>query len=95
MNPPSLTWARVAEHYADLPGDADHFLALNEAGVEIGVVKLVPAPAGKEWMWSMLLTNPGLAFRHPTSGQCATHGQAARELGACYAAFRAYYGIED
>ena len=43
MDAPRLTWARVAEHYADLPGEADHFLAL-DGNVEVGVVKLAPAP---------------------------------------------------
>ena len=39
-------------------------------------------------------TVPGPAFKLPTSGQCATRGQAAQELIACYTAFLAYYGIE-
>ena len=43
----------------------------------------------------MRLTHPGPAFKRPTYGQCATRGQAARELGACWRAFRACYGIEE
>ena len=40
------------------------------------MVKLAPAPAGKEWMWSMLLTHPGPAFRQPTNGRTLTRGGA-------------------
>ena len=46
------------------------------------------------WFWSMTLVHAGPAFKRPTWGQCATRGKAARELGACYADFRAYYGVE-
>jgi len=58
---------------------------------EVGVVKLVPAPAGSEWMWSMLLTHPGPAFKQPTNGRCERSGQVAR----CWNAFRDWFGIED
>ncbi len=59
-------------------------------------MKFVPAgiDAGS-WIWSMLLTHPGADFKHPTNGRCEIRGQAVRELGGCYAAFRAYYGIEE
>ena len=58
-------------------------------------MKLVPAPAGSEWMWSLLLTHPGRpAFRLPTNGRCVTRGQAASRLGACYGAFRAWFAID-
>jgi hypothetical protein len=40
MPPRTVRWARVADHYADLRGEADHFLAL-DGNVEVGVVKLV------------------------------------------------------
>jgi len=77
-----------------MAAESDHFLAL-DGNVEVGVVKLVRAPAGAEWMWSMLLTHPGPAFRRPSNGHCQTRGQAVRELGACYWAFRAWFGIAD
>ena len=38
--PRTVRWARVADHYADLRGEVDHFLAL-DGNVEVGVVKLV------------------------------------------------------
>src|SRR3954452_7197571 len=40
MPPRPVRWARVTDHYADLRGEADHFLAL-DGNVEVGVVKLV------------------------------------------------------
>jgi hypothetical protein len=92
---PRLTWIRAGDRYSDLRDDPDHFLALDADGEMIGVVKLVPSPAGKEWMWSMLATHPGPAFRMPTNGRCETRREAARELVACYTAFRAWFGIED
>jgi len=94
MNPPRLTFVRAGDRYPDLKDEPDDFIAL-DGEEEVGVVKLVPAPAGAEWMWSMLLTHPGPAFRQPTNGRCATRGQAARELGECWNAFRDWFGIED
>jgi hypothetical protein len=65
MNPPrTIDGLGVADHYADLAGEADHFLAFDsETGAEGGVVKLVTlGPDEGRWMWSMVLTNPGPAF---------------------------------
>ena len=42
----------------------------------------------------MTLVHAGAPFKRPTWGQSATRGLAARELGACYAHFRAFYGVE-
>lgn len=89
-----LTWVRAGDRCPDLKDQPDSFIALDDE-VEVGVVKLVPAPTGAEWMWSMLLTHPGPAFRQPTNGRCETRGQAARDLGACYSAFRAFSGLDD
>jgi len=47
----------------------DGFIAL-DGGVEVGLAKLVSAPVGAEWMWSML----------PTNGGRETRAQAVREL---------------
>lgn len=94
MEPPTLTWARAGDFDPDLAHDPDHFLAY-DSETNIGVVKLVPSPAGAEWLWSLFLVHPGPAFNRPTNSLCATRGQAARELRECYAAFRAFYGIED
>jgi len=58
----------------------------------IGVVKLMPSPAGAEWLWSLFLVHEGPAFGTPTNGLTATRGEAARELRECYAKFRAFYG---
>jgi hypothetical protein len=89
-----LTWVRAGERYPDLEDDPDHFIAL-DGKAEVGVVKLVPAPGGAEWMWSMLLTHPGPAFRRPNNGRTATRGEAVRELVECWRAFREWFGIED
>jgi len=50
-----LTWVRASERYPDAAG-TDSFIAL-DGEVEVGVMKLVPAPAGAEWMWSLWLTS--------------------------------------
>ena len=92
----TLRWARVADHYADLAGEADHFIALDDEGQEIGVVKFVAigTDAGS-WMWSMRLTHPSPAFNRRTNGLTPTRKEAAHDLIACWHKFRAYYGIED
>ena len=41
MSTPRLHWARVRQHYADLAGEPDDFIALGEASAEAGPVKLV------------------------------------------------------
>ena len=90
-----ITWIRAGDRYPDLKDDLDHFLALDETS-EVGVVKWVETGPDHGWFWSHDgRRHPGPAFKRPTCGQCATRGQAAQELGACYGAFRAYYGIED
>ena len=94
MTAPRITWIRAGDRYPDLKHELDHFLALDARGTEIGLVKWVETGPDHGWFWSMLLVHPGPAFKRPTSGQCATRGQAARELGACYAHFRAFYGVE-
>jgi hypothetical protein len=90
---PQITWARAGDLDPDLAHDPDHFLAF-DGETNIGVVKLVPSPAGAEWLWSLYLVHPGPAFGSPTNGLCKTRGQAARELQACYAAYRAFYGLD-
>ena len=84
-----LTWVRAVDRYPDLEDDLDHFIAL-DGEVEVGVVKLMPAPAGEEWMWSMWLTHPGPAFKRPTNGRTPTRGKrrgscsnAGRRSGSC------------
>ena len=90
----TLTWVIAGDRDPDFKDNLDHIIAL-DGKVEVGVVKLVPAPAGAEWMWSMLLTHPGQAFKQPTNGRTQTRGEAARELVACWRAFREWFGIED
>ena len=84
-----LTWVRAGDHYPDLKDEPDHFIALDD-GVEVGVVKLVTTGGPEEgrFLWSMLLTHPGPAFKRPTNGTCLTRGAAARELLECWRAFR-------
>jgi len=74
-----ITWVRAGERHPDLAGEPDHFIAL-DGETEVGVVKLVPAPAGAEWIWSMLVGHPGPAFTRLTNGRTQTRGEAAREL---------------
>ena len=93
MSQPRLTWVRAGDRYPELADDLDHFLAL-DGEKEVGLVKWVETGPDHGWFWSMTLVHPGPAFRLPTNGQCATRGQAAQELIACYTAFLAYYGIE-
>src|SRR6476659_2867095 len=69
-----LVWMRAVDRDPDLEDDLDHFIAL-DGEEEVGVVKLVPAPAGEEWMWSLRLTHPGPAFL-PTNGRTQTRGGA-------------------
>ena len=70
-----LVWMRAVDRDPDLEDDLDHFIAL-DGEEEVGVVKLVPALAGEEWMWSLWLTHPGPAFRLPTNGRTQTRGEA-------------------
>ena len=91
-----LRWVRVGDHYADLAGEADHFIALDDEGQEIGVVKFVAiGTAAGSWMWSMRLTHPSPTFTRPTNGLTPTRKEAARELLECWRAFREWFGIED
>ena len=94
MPPPRLYWIRAGDRYPDLRHDLDNFLAMN-GEEEVGVVKLVPNARGPEWLWSLFLVRAGPAFRRLTNGLCATRGQAARELGACYVAFREWFGLGE
>jgi len=88
------TWVRAGDRYPDLKGVPDDFIAM-DGEVEVGTVKLVPAPAEAEWMWSLYLVHEGPRFGVPTNGRTQTRGEAARELIECWQKFRAYYGIED
>ena len=92
----TLRWARVADHYADLAGEADHFIALDGEGQEIGVVKFVAieTDAGS-WMSSMRLTHPSPTFKRPTNGLTPTRKEAAHDLIKCWQKFRAYYGLDE
>jgi len=94
MNLPRYHWVRACDRDPNLKDDPDYFLALDADGAEIGLVKWVETGPDHGWFWSMLLVHPGPAFKLPTNGQCATRGQAAQELIACYTAFLAYYRIE-
>ena len=93
MPKPTLTWIRVGEHYPDLAGELDSFLAL-DGETEVGIVKFLPTgvDAGS-WMWSMLLTHPGPAFRRPTNGMTPTRGE--RQLVACWHTFRSWFGLDE
>ena len=65
-----LTWARAGDRYP-VAGVPDDFLALDESGAEVGLVKLVAlGPDEGRWLWSMLLTHPGPAFQQPANGTC-------------------------
>ena len=88
------TWVRESDRYPDATS-LDSFIAL-DGEVEVGVVKFMAAgiDAGS-WMWSMLLTHPGPAFKRPTNGLTPTRKEAAHDLIKCWHKFRAYYGIED
>ena len=46
MTASRLTWARATDRYPDAATDS--FIAL-DGETEVGFVKLIPAPAGKEW----------------------------------------------
>ena len=93
MTAPRITWIRAGDRYPDLKHDLDHFLAL-DGDEEIGVVKWIGLGPDCGWFWSMTLVHPGAPFKRPTWGQCATRAQAARALGACYSALRAWFGLE-
>jgi len=95
MSQPRITWIRAGDRYPDLKDDLDNFLMLDPDGRELGVVKWVESGPDHGWFWSMLATAPGPAFKRPMSGRCTTRGQAVRELGECYAAFREWFGIVD
>ena len=85
----------VGDRYPDFKDKSDDFIALN-GEIGVGLVKFVETgPPEGRWMWSMLLTHPGPAFRRPTNGTCEDRLQAVRELHECWHAFRAFYGIED
>ena len=96
MTASRLAWVRVGDRYPDLKGLPDYFLAL-DGEKEVGLVRrdLMGVSDEGRWMWSMLLTHPGPAFRRPTNGTCEDRLQAVRELHECWHAFRAFYGIED
>ena len=86
-----LRWVRETDRYPDAT-ETDSFIAL-DGEAEVGVVKLIPAPAGSEWMlsWIMLLTHPGPAFRLPKNGRCKKRGEAVGELLECWRAFRDWW----
>jgi hypothetical protein len=42
-----------------------------------------------------MLAHPGPSFSRPTSGTVATRDAAARELSACWQAFRRYCGLQE
>jgi hypothetical protein len=88
------TWVRESDRYPDATA-VDSFIAM-DGETEVGVVKFMATgiDAGS-WMWSMLLTHPGPAFRRPTNGLTPTRKEAAHDLVKCWHKFRAYYGIED
>ena len=90
----TVTWVRAGDRCPDLKGEGDSFFAL-DGEVEVGVVKLLPSPAGSEWMWSMLLMHPGPAFKAPTSGTTPTRWEAVRELLDCRQAFRTWFRLDD
>jgi hypothetical protein len=94
MSHPAVTWVRAGDRYPDLKGEPDSFIAL-DGETEIGIVKFIPTgiDAGS-WLWSMLLTHPGPAFKWPTSGTMPTRREAARELLECWQAFRKWFGLE-
>jgi hypothetical protein len=93
--PDRVTWARIGERHPELKGEGDHFLALAESGREVGVVRQISYGAETgQWQWSML-AHPGPSFSRPTSGTVATRDAAARELSACWQAFRRYCGLEE
>ena len=91
----TVTWVRAGDRYPDLKDDLDHFIAL-DGEVEVGIVKFLPTgiDAGS-WMWSMLLTHPGPAFKRPTTGTTPTRKEAARALLACWRAFRRWFGLDE
>ena len=95
MTASRITWIRAGDRYPELADDPDYFLALDETNAEVGLVKWVEAGPDYGWFWSMTLTHEGPAFNLPTRGQSATRGQAARELGACYGHFRAWFGLDE
>jgi hypothetical protein len=79
--PRKLSGCRIGDLYPDQRGVPDDFIAL-DGETQVGLVKLVPAPIGVQWMWSMTLVRPGPAFGRPTNSLCQTQGQAARELAS-------------
>jgi hypothetical protein len=89
-----VTWVRIGDRYPDLKGEPDHFVAL-DGEAEVGIARFNPTgiDAGT-WMWSMLLVHPGPRFTRPRSGTTPTRKEAAREVVACWNAFREFYGIE-
>ena len=88
-----LVWMRAVDRDPDLEDDLDHFIAL-DGEEEVGVVKLVPAPASEVWVWSLWLTHPGPAFRLPTNGRTRARGEAVRELLECWQV-PGWFAIED
>src|SRR4029079_14715119 len=92
--PRRLQWCRATDLYPHESGALDDFVAL-DGQTQVGVMKLMDdAPAGPEWMWSMWVLHPGTAFPRVTKGRCERRGEAARALGACYAAFRAHHRLD-
>ena len=87
-----LKWVRETDLSPD-GTEADSFVAL-DGEVEVGIVKLVPAPAGEEWTWSLWLTHPGPAFKRPTNGRTQTRGGAVRELLDCWRAFGEWFSLD-
>jgi len=90
---PLTTWTRTEDRYPELAGARESFLLLDQDGDEIGIVKWSADGPSQGWRWTLLAVHPGAAFQEPVSGTVTTRGEAVRELRACWARFRKWYGV--
>ena len=88
-----VTWIHAGDRYPYLKVEPDHFLALDEAGADIGVVRLVESgPEPCVWLWAMVRTRSARPpFPRPRSGTTATRSEAAKALVSAWRSFRIWY----
>ena len=83
-----VTWVRAGDCYPDLKAELNRFVALDEAGEPVGIVRFVESgPVCGRWLWSMTKIRPGQPFPRQRTGTTETRSQAAKALVATWREF--------
>ena len=94
--PIRISWVRIGDIHPDMRAELNHFVALDAAGADIGIVRRIEhGPERGWWLWSMTRVHPGPPLNIPRSGTTETRGEAEKALVGRWRRFRRYYRIED